>query len=177
MEAIRLKAPKGDRCIQCPLCFQTLGCYKHHVELKHSSLPASHGVSTQSGRERFLDSDHAQVTGRFAGCQHDSNYIASEAQLTINGTDDACGTGEDMEQQDQTHIEMFPFTGQAEENEEPWSGPPDGWNLWKPFINAHNFKLAHWFVESHITATKIDEYFNYGLSIFQKTSFSSAWTL
>ena len=82
-----------------------------------------------------------------------------------------------MKQQDQTYIEMFSFAGQAEENEEPWSGPPDGWNPWKSFINAYDFKLARWFVKSHITATKIDEYFNYGLSTSQKTSFSLAQTL
>ena len=69
-----------------------------------------------------------QVTRRFAGCQHDDNYITSEVQLTTNGIDDTYSTREDMEQQDQTYIKTFSFAGQAEENEEPWSGPPDGWN-------------------------------------------------
>ena len=77
-----------------------MGYYKHYIELKYPSLLVLYSVSTQSSRERFLDSDYAQVTGRFAGYQHDSNYIASEAQLTTDGTDDACGTREDMEQQD-----------------------------------------------------------------------------
>ena len=177
MKAIRLKAPKGDQCIQCPLCFQTLGHYKYHVELKYPSLPASHSVSTQSSRERFLDNDYVQVTEKFIGCQYNSNDIASEAQSTTNSIDNTYSTGKNMEQQNQTHIETFPFAGQVEENEEPWSGPPDGQNLWKPFINAHDFKLAHWFVKSHITVIKINEYFNYGLFASQKTSFSSAWIL
>ena len=79
MEVIRLKAPKGDQCIQCPLCFQTLGHYKHHIELKYPSLPVLHSVLTQFGREEFLDSDYMQVTERFAECQYDSNYITLEA--------------------------------------------------------------------------------------------------
>ena len=68
MKAIRLKAPKGDQCIQCPLCFQTLEYYKYYIELKHLGLPALYGVLTQSSRERFLDSDYVQVTERFTGC-------------------------------------------------------------------------------------------------------------
>ena len=37
-------------------------------------------------------------------------------------------------------------------------------NLWAPFANAEEFKLIQWFIQSETPKTKINDYYNAGLS-------------
>ena len=37
-------------------------------------------------------------------------------------------------------------------------------NLWVPFTNAKEFKLIQWFIQSETPKTKINDYYNIGLS-------------
>ena len=75
-------------------------------------------------------------------------------------------------------VETFPAAGKPiKDNITPWSGPPKGFNPWSPFNSIYDFKIAHWFIESGTPQSKIDEYFNNGLSGGREGSFVSSYTL
>jgi hypothetical protein len=48
---------------------------------------------------------------------------------------------------------------------------------WAPFANAHDFKLASWFIQSKVSKSRINEFFSSGLGSSESVGYSSMHTL
>lgn len=188
----------NSRCIHCRKPYKYAAAYQNHIEKEHSGLL---NVISQPPTTRLSSSTRQDVATLGPGYPlDDDGFILqddnmAEGERQNNGSPDIESDYTEDEQDGnkvtrgphQTEkgitmvvTELFPGAGrplEAIEASGVLDAPSPDWNPWEPFKTSTEFKLAKWFIDSHIPMSKINDYFNFGLSTAKTSSFQSAHSL
>ncbi|KAI9875344.1 MAG: hypothetical protein M1823_007496, partial [Watsoniomyces obsoletus] len=145
-------------------------------DVEHEPDPASDFALET---DEWLGSDFHLVDPSESGKDSDLESLQPEQDVW-----DANSDHDDVEEPSFTTqpepVKITVYEGAGEPNpadQRQWTGPPKGCNPWTPFESSRDFTLARWFVESNTSKTKINAYFNGGLSGAGTSSFTSGHTL
>ncbi|KAI9881799.1 MAG: hypothetical protein M1823_006489, partial [Watsoniomyces obsoletus] len=145
-------------------------------DVEHEPDPASDFALET---DEWLGSDFHLVDASESGEDSDLESLQPEQDVW-----DANSDHDDVEEPSFTTqpepVKITVYEGAGEPNpadQRQWTGPPKGCNPWTPFESSRDFTLARWFVESNTSKTKINAYFNGGLSGAGTSSFTSGHTL